>query len=96
MFFVTTGALYGGGDWGYGTFIWQNLIPVIIGNTVGGGLFVGFVQWYLFYAAARPPVNTWDDASRTSSRYVASPVFDRKVRKDSDTEVPMESKVAIN
>jgi formate/nitrite transporter len=89
MFFVTLGIFLGGGDFGYGTFLWQNLLPVIIGNTIGGGLFVAVTQWYLYYDTARPPVNTamWDDTS-TRSRYSASPVINRRVQ--SDKEIAME------
>lgn len=48
QFFVTLGAFYGL-PFNYGTFIWQNLIPVTIGNTIGGVIFVALVSWYTFY-----------------------------------------------
>lgn len=32
----------------YGTFITANLVPVTLGNIVGGSIFVGVVYWYLY------------------------------------------------
>jgi formate/nitrite transporter FocA (FNT family) len=29
-------------------FFWNNLIPVTLGNMVGGGLFVGLVYWFIY------------------------------------------------
>lgn len=31
-----------------GTFLWHNLIPVTLGNMLGGGLFVGLVYWFIY------------------------------------------------
>lgn len=33
-------------DWG--AFVFNNLIPVTLGNIVGGGLFVGIVYWFVY------------------------------------------------
>jgi formate/nitrite transporter FocA (FNT family) len=30
---------------GWGSFLWNNLVPVTIGNIVGGGVFVGMSYW---------------------------------------------------
>jgi formate/nitrite transporter FocA (FNT family) len=32
----------------YGTFINANLIPVTLGNIVGGGIFVGALYWFVY------------------------------------------------
>lgn len=32
----------------WGTFLTANLIPVTLGNIIGGGIFVGAVYWYLY------------------------------------------------
>jgi len=32
----------------WGTFLWVNLLPVTIGNIVGGTIFVGSAYWYVF------------------------------------------------
>jgi formate transporter len=32
----------------WGTFVWNNLIPVTLGNIVGGSLFVGIIYWASF------------------------------------------------
>ena len=33
-----------------GYYIWKSMIPSLLGNIVGGGLFTGVVYWYLFLA----------------------------------------------
>jgi formate/nitrite transporter FocA (FNT family) len=30
---------------GWGSFLWNNLVPVTIGNIIGGGVFVGMSYW---------------------------------------------------
>jgi|GEM_PF-6630561 len=32
----------------FGIFLIANLIPVTLGNIIGGGIFVGAVYWYLY------------------------------------------------
>lgn len=31
-----------------GLYIWKGIIPTVLGNIVGGGLFVGTYFWYLY------------------------------------------------
>lgn len=40
----------------WGNFIWANLLPVTIGNIIGGAGFVGFVYWFVYRRAARKPI----------------------------------------
>lgn len=40
--------MYLGTNFGVGYYIWHSMIPVCLGNIVGGGLFVGAFHWYLF------------------------------------------------
>lgn len=40
--------MYLGADLGVGYYIWHSMIPVCLGNIVGGGLFVGVAHWYMF------------------------------------------------
>ena len=32
----------------WGAFVWDNLVPVTIGNVIGGGLMVGAVYWFVY------------------------------------------------
>jgi formate/nitrite transporter len=32
----------------WGAFLWENLVPVTIGNVIGGGLMVGAVYWFVY------------------------------------------------
>lgn len=46
MFFIPAGMLYGAGV-SVGQFVLRNLLPVTLGNIVGGAFFVGVLQWWL-------------------------------------------------
>jgi len=47
MFFIPL-AIFEGVNITWGTFIIKNLIPVTLGNIVGGYFFVGTLYWYVF------------------------------------------------
>jgi formate/nitrite transporter FocA (FNT family) len=49
MFYIPLGVMIGSKA-SYAQFIYKNLIPATIGNIIGGGVFLGLVQWYLYYA----------------------------------------------
>lgn len=47
MFFIPTGIFYGA-ELSWGQFLVKNLLPVTLGNIVGGGFFVGTFYWFLY------------------------------------------------
>ena len=47
MFFVPIGICYDAPGLSTRFYIWKSMIPALIGNIVGGGLFVGVMYWYL-------------------------------------------------
>lgn len=47
MFFVPIGIWYDTPGLSTGYYIWKSMIPALIGNVLGGGLFVGVMYWYL-------------------------------------------------
>ncbi|BFZ59192.1 hypothetical protein YB2330_000196 [Saitoella coloradoensis] len=47
FFFIPT-AMWAGADFGVGYYIWKSLIPSLLGNIVGGGVFCGAGYWYLY------------------------------------------------
>ncbi|KAK4555165.1 hypothetical protein LTR86_007931 [Recurvomyces mirabilis] len=47
MFFIPLG-IWCGAPFGVGYYIWKSMIPTLIGNMIGGGLFVGATYWYLY------------------------------------------------
>jgi len=47
MFYVPLALMYGA-DTTFGKFIYANLIPVTLGNIVGGSIAVGLPMWYLY------------------------------------------------
>ncbi|PNS14704.1 hypothetical protein CAC42_1726 [Sphaceloma murrayae] len=48
MFFVPIGIFVGTPGVSVGLYIWKSMIPSLLGNIVGGGLFVGVLFWYLY------------------------------------------------
>lgn len=47
MFYVPLGIFVGTPGLSVGRYIADSMIPALLGNIVGGGLFVGVVYWYL-------------------------------------------------
>ncbi|MBN1934693.1 MAG: formate/nitrite transporter family protein [Anaerolineae bacterium] len=47
MFFIPLGMFYGA-NVSIVQFLWNNLVPVTLGNIIGGGLFVGTIYWWLY------------------------------------------------
>lgn len=47
MFFIPLG-MFNGANVTIIDMLWRNLIPVTIGNIIGGGLFVGGVYWWIY------------------------------------------------
>jgi formate/nitrite transporter len=47
MFFIPTAIFYGA-DVTWSTFFMNNLLPVTLGNIIGGALFVGAAYWYTY------------------------------------------------
>eukprot|EP01087_Luapelamoeba_hula_P000981 TRINITY_DN10744_c0_g1_i1.p1 TRINITY_DN10744_c0_g1~~TRINITY_DN10744_c0_g1_i1.p1 ORF type:complete len:365 (-),score=66.18 TRINITY_DN10744_c0_g1_i1:100-1194(-) len=45
-FYISNGIYYGA-DTDFGRMFYKNLIPVTIGNLIGGGLFMGIFNWYI-------------------------------------------------
>nr|POE82243.1 putative formate transporter [Quercus suber] len=47
MFFIPMAIFLGDPDISVSFYIWKSLIPALLGNIIGGGLFVGVMFWYL-------------------------------------------------
>ena len=48
MFFIPLGMFLGAEGVNWGTILINNLIPVTIGNIIGGAVFVACIYWYTF------------------------------------------------
>ncbi|MCJ1472266.1 hypothetical protein MMC13_000913 [Lambiella insularis] len=48
MFFIPIGIWNGAPNITVGYYIWKSMIPSVIGNIIGGGIFVGAAYWYLY------------------------------------------------
>lgn len=54
MFFIPMGMMLGA-NVTVGEFLWQNLIPVTLGNTITGAIFVAAAYCFVFLTPAPPP-----------------------------------------
>ncbi|MCJ1378478.1 hypothetical protein MMC17_001577 [Xylographa soralifera] len=48
MYFIPIAIFNGSTTITVGYYIWKSLIPTVIGNMIGGGIFVGAAYWYLY------------------------------------------------
>lgn len=55
MFFIPTAIFHHDPKISVGFYIWKSLVPALIGNVIGGALFVGAAYWYL-HASGEDPV----------------------------------------
>ncbi|KAK5116677.1 hypothetical protein LTR62_007351 [Meristemomyces frigidus] len=56
MFFIPAAIFLGSAKITVGYYIWKSMIPALLGNIVGGGLFVGVAYWYLYISGDSTPV----------------------------------------
>jgi len=56
MFFIPTGIFQHTPGLTVGYYIWKSMIPALLGNIVGGGVFVGVVYWYLYITGESGPI----------------------------------------
>ncbi|KAI4844301.1 Formate/nitrite transporter [Aureobasidium sp. EXF-8845] len=56
MFYIPIAIFLGAPEISVGLYIWKSMIPALLGNIVGGGVFVGVVYWYLYLAMAKDEV----------------------------------------
>jgi formate transporter len=47
MFFIPLG-MFNGAQVSIIDMLWRNLIPVTLGNIIGGGLLVGGIYWWIY------------------------------------------------
>jgi formate/nitrite transporter FocA (FNT family) len=47
MFLIPNAIFHGSPDITVGLYIWKGMLPALLGNILGGGLFVGILYWYL-------------------------------------------------
>ena len=57
MYFIPLAIFLGSPDITVRYYIWKSMIPSLLGNIVGGGVFTGAVYWYLFLAGTEVPIH---------------------------------------
>ena len=62
----------------WGNFLWGNLVPVTLGNIVGGAIMVGAIYWFIYLRGSAPKRSSAQATSaaamnpHTTSTYAAS------------------------
>lgn len=56
MFYIPMAIFLGAPQITVGLYIWKSMIPALLGNLVGGGVFVAVVYWYLYLVGNGGPV----------------------------------------
>lgn len=56
MFFVLMGIWHDTPGVTVGLYIWKGIVPALLGNIIGGGLFVGTYFWYFYLQGSDAPV----------------------------------------
>lgn len=57
MFFIPMAIFLGHPQITTSYYIWKSLIPTLLGNIVGGGLFVAVPYWYLYLHGQETPID---------------------------------------
>ncbi|KAK0846676.1 hypothetical protein LTR03_006757 [Friedmanniomyces endolithicus] len=83
MFIIPQG-IWAGAPFGTGYYIWKSMIPTLLGNIVGGGLFVGVAYWYLYLTGEMVSV-TFDPSSLPAAMEAGGPMRRTQTEKDRDT-----------
>lgn len=56
MFFIPMGIWVGNPELSVGLYVWKGIIPALIGNILGGGLFCGAYYWYMYLYEQEAPL----------------------------------------
>lgn len=56
MFSVPLGLWLGTPGLTVGLYVWKSVVPALLGNSVGGGLFCGTVLWFLYLQGQEAPL----------------------------------------
>lgn len=56
MFFIPMGIWVGNPDITVGLYIWKGIIPALLGNMLGGGLFCGAYYWFMYLYEQEAPL----------------------------------------
>ncbi|KAK3622269.1 hypothetical protein LTR56_022317 [Elasticomyces elasticus] len=56
MFLIPIAIFLGAPKITVGLYIWKSMIPALLGNLIGGGVFVGVVYWYLHVSSEPSPI----------------------------------------
>ncbi|KAF8861639.1 hypothetical protein BDZ45DRAFT_250153 [Acephala macrosclerotiorum] len=62
-----------------GYYIWKSMIPSLLGNIVGGGLFTGVVYWYLFLAGGEEVQIHFDTLPMDTAVYEQGGPLERQI-----------------
>jgi hypothetical protein len=82
MFLIPNAIFHGSPDITVGLYIWKGVLPALLGNILGGGLFVALLYWYLHLQGQEEVAIDgiyFEPAERKSSSSGAETWFKRRV-----------------
>ncbi|TKA81194.1 hypothetical protein B0A55_02634 [Friedmanniomyces simplex] len=85
MFIIPQG-IWCGAPFGAGYYIWKSMIPTLLGNIVGGGLFVGAAYWYLYLTGEVGVSVGFDTGSLATAMEAGGPMRKSPTEKKRDAQ----------
>lgn len=76
MYFIPIAIWNGHPQITVGYYIWKSMIPTLIGNLIGGGIFVGAAYWYLYLTGEGEVTVDFSIAALQSGMTVGGPMDD--------------------
>jgi len=90
VFFIHLGMFYGGAI-GYGDWLYRNLLPVCLGNIIGGGLFFGCLYWFLYLYVGKGEAN----ATSRNEDIIRTPLCEDAQKQDDSSEEDIENQNSV-
>jgi len=69
MFFIPVGMMYGA-DVSFWDFLWKNLLPVTIGNIIGGSFLLAAPYWYIYLLPSKKNQNDSRDNGKEEPKHL--------------------------
>jgi len=83
--------MFYGGAIGYGDWLYRNLLPVCLGNIIGGGLFFGCLYWFLYLYVGKGEAN----ATSRNEDIIRTPLCEDAQKQDDSSEEDIENQNSV-
>ncbi|KAK4990145.1 hypothetical protein LTR50_002775 [Elasticomyces elasticus] len=86
MFFIPLG-IWCGAPITVGYYIWKSMIPSVLGNMIGGGVFVGAMYWYLYLTGTGGVSVDFNLGSLDTAMEAGGPLWRKKKKGEREGQV---------